>query len=243
MKRTARVGVPHYTYRGEKTEEKTIYRRLAIIGGITLILLLVTWFWGISFVRILGALGTTDSEDTNQVGFETPLQKPSITSLPEFTNKEKITISGATSPEAALTLFVNGIQSGNTTANGSGGFTFVNVNLKDGLNLLKIRATNTSGGTQENTELITLDKTKPKLEITTPSDDQIFPKNTKNVTIKGKTDPESEVYVNLIQAVTDQDGKFTHVLSLSTGENKIEVKSTDQAGNIKTVKISVIVSK
>ena len=242
MRRTARTGVPHYTYRGEKTEEKTIYRRLAIIGGVTLILLVVIWFWGISFIRILGALGTNDSESTNQANFETPLQKPSITSLPEFTNKEKITITGTTTTGVSVTLYVEGVQVGKTIADISGAFTFVDVTLKNGLNFIKLVASNTSGQTQENTELITLDKTKPKLQITAPSDDQIFPKGTKKVTVKVKTDPDSEVFVNSIQAITNQDGKFSHVLSVSKGTNKIEATSTDKAGNTRTIKITIVVS-
>jgi hypothetical protein len=242
MKRTVRVGVPHYTYRGEKAEEKTVYRRLAIIGGITVILLLVVWFWGITFVRILGALGTNESENTSQFSFEIPLQEPSITSLPEFTNKEKITISGKTTAEVNVTLFVNGVQVSNTIADVSGGFSFVNVSLKNGLNFVKVAASDASGATQDTTEFITLDKTKPTLEISTPSDGQVFPKKTKKVSVKGRADPDSDVFINSIQAITDQNGNFTYSLTVSKGENKIEIKATDKAGNTKTQKLTIILS-
>lgn len=243
MKRNLRTQIPHYTYKQKNTPDKKIYRRLAIIGGLTMVLFLAIWFWGVTFINILGFLGTNESDDTTPLSFELPLRKPTIEELPEFTNKESITISGSSNAEVTLTLFVNGTKTGETTADAGGNFSFVNVALKEGLNLLKVVATNSKEETQEQTSLITLDKTKPELSITAPKNGETFPDDTKSITVKGKSEPDATVLVNLIQAITNADGSFSYVLTVTPGENKIEIKSTDQAGNVITEKLTIVIAK
>lgn len=208
-----------------------------------MVLFLAIWFWGVTFINILGFLGTNESDDTTPLSFELPLRKPTIEELPEFTNKESITISGSSNAEVTLTLFVNGTKTGETTADAGGNFSFVNVALKEGLNLLKVVATNSKEETQEQTSLITLDKTKPELSITAPKNGETFPDDTKSITVKGKSEPDATVLVNLIQAITNADGSFSYVLTVTPGENKIEIKSTDQAGNVITEKLTIVIAK
>ncbi len=243
MKRNLRTAIPHYTYKQKHTTDKKIYRRLAIIGGLTVVLILAIWFWGITFVSILGFLGADEADTSNQPGFELPLRKPTIEELPEFTKKESITISGSSNTEVTLTLFVNGSETGKTIADAGGNFSFVDVTLKEGLNLIKVIATNDEEETQEQTSLITLDKTKPELNITSPLEGQTFPKDTESITVNGKTEADATVLVNLIQSITNADGGFSNIISVKPGENKIEIKSTDQAGNVKTEKLTITVSK
>ena len=208
-----------------------------------MVLFLAIWFWGVTFINILGFLGTNESDDTTPLSFELPLRKPTIEELPKFTNKESITISGSSNAEVTLTLFVNGTKTGETTADVGGNFSFVNVALKEGLNLLKVVATNSKEETQEQTSLITLDKTKPELSITAPKNGETFPDDTKSITVKGKSEPDATVLVNLIQAITNADGSFSYVLTVTPGENKIEIKSTDQAGNVITEKLTIVIAK
>lgn len=241
MKRPVRASVPQYTYRQGKHEKKTVYRRLVIIGAITTVLLLIVFFWGLTFVNVLGLLGTNESAGSDGIEFQIPLQKPSFDSLPEFINKDRITISGTTSAEASVILIVNGVEVGKTVADTTGSFSFVDISLKEGFNLIKAKVSNDSGETQEQSAHITLDKTKPELTINSPTDKQSFPKETETITVKGKTDPDSIVLVNSNQAILDQDGNFSHVVTVTKGENEIEVKATEEAGNSKIIKLSVSV--
>lgn len=243
MKRPVRAGVPAYTYKQDKTEEKTIRRRLFIVGGLTLVLILIIWFWGVTFVQIIGALGINETESDTVTTIEIPLQKPNLQDLPEFTNKEKITISGTTSPALNLTLLVNGTQVGKTLSDKNGSFSFINVQLKEDINLIKVIASKEGGETQETRALITLDKTKPQLIINSPVNGQTFPKETSSITIKGKSEADAIVMVNSIQAILDQDGNFSYTLSISSGENKIEITAADKAGNVSTEKLTVTVEK
>jgi len=242
MKRSARVGVPQYSYRHTNIQEKQIYRRLTIIGGLTLVLLLIIWLWGLTFIRIIGGLGTKPTQDdSSQNNISLPLQKPTLSDLPEFTNQDKITISGTANAEANIALTVNGIQVSKTVADASGFFSFADISLKDGLNIIKVTASNKAGESQEEKALVTLDKQPPNLVVSTPSDGQTFPKDTKVVTIKGTSESDATVFVNSMQTILDQNGGFTYSLDVSAGETKIEVKATDKAGNNKVINLKVVV--
>src|SRR3990167_1251897 len=243
MKRPLRAGVPAYTYKQDKTEEKNIYRRLAIIGGITVVLLFILWFWGIAFIRIIGTLGTNNNDSISKPRIEIPLQPPSLGDFPEFTNKDKISLSGTTSPQAKLKLIVNGAEASSTIADTGGNFSFVDVSLKDGINILKVKASNSSGEGKETRVLITLDKTKPSLTVISPTNGQGFPKNTTTISIKGKTDPDATVLINSIQAITDKDGNFSYDLSASPGSINIEITASDEAGNAESQKLVVTIEK
>lgn len=241
MKRSARIGVPSYTYRQQKTEEKLIYRRLLLIGGMTIVLLIIVWFWGVTFIRIIGSLGSSINEGPEEPGITLPLFKPNLTNLPEYTNDAQITVSGTTSPDVKVTLTVNGAGVGETISDSSGSFSFVSVKLKEGLNLIKVTAVSNSGETLEERALITLDSKAPVLKVTTPTNNQSFPKDTKTIPVKGTSDPDATVFVNSIQTTLDRDGNFTYQFSPKAGQNKIEVSAKDKAGNTKTIKLTVIV--
>jgi len=240
MERKIRTGVPSYTYRQFNKENKQIYRRLAIIIGLTAILILVIWFWGISFVQIMGGLNSKGSSEDN-TSLDIPLLKPTLSGLPEFTNKGKITISGSTTTGADVVLYLNGAENGKTVADKSGAFSFTDVSLKEGLNFIKVVASNKAGQTQEERATITMDQTEPSLDITEPINNQVFEKNTKTVTIKGTVEEDASVYINSIQTPIYQNGSLSYVFSLTAGENKIEIKAKDQAGNTKTINLTVIV--
>ena len=245
MKKNVRVGVPQYTYHKVNKEEKVIYRRLAIIGGATLVILLIIWFWGLTFVRVIGWLGTksSGSESTPSPEYQIPLQKPAFSDLPEFTNQDKLTVSGTTSNEANVVLTVNGSEVGKNVADASGSFSFVNVTLKAGTNLLKVAASDKSGETLTESAIITLDKEPPNLQVSEPANNQRLPKDTQRVTIKGSAEVDSTVFINSIQTMLDQNNSFSYSLSASVGENKIEVKATDKAGNEKIVNLTVFVEQ
>jgi len=242
MKKGLRTTIPHYSYKQKNAPEKTIYKRLAIISGLTLVLIIAIWYWGTTFINILGFLGTEEDTSDSNIGIELPLRQPIIEDLPEFTSKENIPLSGSVNPEVKLTLFVNCIQASETTSDAGGKFIFVNVSLKDGLNLIKIIAQR-SDETKEDTVLITLDKVKPKVVISSPKNGESFDESVSSITIKGLAEPDATVFVNLIQAIVDNNGNFTYQLSISKGENKIEVKATDQAGNSDTAKITITKTK
>ena len=239
MNKRTRLNAPTYSYRQFRTEEKKLYRRLALLLGIIVITVLALWFWGTTFIQIIGALGNTGNSEIS-TGLNIPLIKPVVHSLPEFTNKGKITFSGFTSSDAQVVLLINGVEVSKTTADETGNFTFVDVTLREGLNFVKFFSEYNGEKSNEETALITLDRQPPTLQITSPNDGEILSKTT-TITVKGSTEPGAKVFINSIQSTLDQSGGFTYILSVKTGDNKINIKATDKAGNTKEVRLVVTI--
>ncbi len=63
----------------------------------------------------------------------------------------------------------------------------------------------------------------------------------KEVSITGKTDPDSTVMVNGKEATVDSEGKFSIKVSLVSGENILDVTVKDIAGNITSKRIKIMV--
>ena len=229
-----------YTYSHFKTERNNVYHRLFLFIGVAIVLLLVVWFWGLTFIQILGFLGTNDNDQQIEQNFSYPLLKPVISTLPDFTNKGRITISGLTSNEVQVTLFVNGLEVGTTSSDSRGNFTFIDITLKDGLNFIKVIARDKSGESKDEKSIITLDKKPPKLEITEPKEGQRFDK-TKKITIRGISETDARIFINSIQTTLNQSGNFTYILGVTPGKNKIEIKATDKAGNIEQISLTIFI--
>ncbi len=136
-------------------------------------------------------------------------------------------------------MSVNGKEVDETQADTSGDFKFENVKLAEGDNLIKVVATNNLDEKEEVTATVKLDKTKPPLALTSPVDGASLPNSTQNINVAGTTEVDAVVHVNGSQAVVDSNGRFTFNLSITAGVNQIEATSTDLAGNITTVRVSV----
>jgi hypothetical protein len=243
MNKTSRVNAPAYSYHKFKSEDKKLYKRIAIILGVTVVIIVVLWFWGISFVQIVGSLDLKNDSGNTSNGISIPLQKPTLSDLPEFTNKDTISVSGNTSPNVQVSLFINGSQSNQATSDTNGNFTFSDVKLKQGLNLIKVSAKDKKGETENQLTSVTYDNVAPALKITQPTDGQTLSKDMTNIKVVGSTDSDASVFINSIQATKDQKGGFTYNLNLSPGENKIEVKATDKANNETAVELTITVSQ
>ncbi len=97
----------------------------------------------------------------------------------------------------------------------------------------------------ENTSLpsetifITFEKEGPKLEISQPENNSKITSEERVINVIGKTNPEATILVNGRYAILNNDGSFSHQVSLQNGDNVIEVIAQDNAGNEKKTKINV----
>lgn len=85
---------------------------------------------------------------------------------------------------------------------------------------------------------VVVDVTAPFLEITSPSDGQVFEKST--IVFEGTTEPGARVYAGPYEATVDTDGKWSIVLILSPGTNKATFVAVDDAGNESTASVSPV---
>ena len=75
------------------------------------------------------------------------------------------------------------------------------------------------------------------LIVTSPTTGQTV--TTAQVTIKGKTSPKAEVFVNDAELIADGSGNFSQVVVLEEGENYILVVANDADGNFAEKELSI----
>ena len=242
MKRKPRSSVPHYTYRKSKdAAEKVVYKRILTVVLATLVLGVVVWFWGTSFINLLGFLAKPEEPVQTQPALNLPITKPSLDPLPESTNSKKINIEGRTSGGQEVTL-ESSADVLKTTSESNGSFSFDGVTLKKGLNLIKVYVLDSSGNKLEESLVITLDNTLPTLEISQPKNGQTFTSKTKQIEIVGVTEADAEVFINDLQAIVNPNGQFTFNYPAKKGTLSLEIKATDKAGNTKKTTVTITIS-
>ena len=242
MKRKKRQAIPHYTYRKSSEEVgKKLYKKISFVLILTTVTAAVVWFWGTSFINLLGILAKPEEPVQIQTNLNLPISKPILDPLPDSTNKERIDISGRTSSDQKVTLIASGITL-NTISKSNGTFSFEGIQLEKGLNLIKVYVLDSSENKLEESFVITFDNKPPILSILSPKDGQSFPSKTKSIEVTGNTESKAVVFINDLQAVVNPNGKFTFNYPVKKGTTKIEIKATDKAGNEKKLSVTIIIS-
>jgi len=141
-----------------------------------------------------------------------------------------------------VTLYLDGLEFATALADKEGGFSFDGVRLSQGENRITTRATDAADNESQFSEEITIvyDNERPELILETPQEGlKVFGDEHKYLAVKGKTEAGAEVTINGYLAIVDSEGNFQYVLTLKTGENKIEILAKDKAGNITQQELSV----
>lgn len=168
-----------------------------------------------------------------------------------ITSETKPTINGTAEANATIDVYVDGILVGQTTADGTGAWSYTFTNLAEGDNAITTTATDAVGNTSDPSAplSITIDITPPAQPPAPALDpagntgslsDLITSDTTPPVS--GTAEPNStvEIFVDGVSvgAVTaDSNGDWSFTLpegSLTEGDNAITLTSTDVAGNTST---------
>ena len=182
-------------------------------------------------VFISGLKGNQETISPNKTNeFISP---PTLNSTFNATNSARISLSGVAQENQTIKLYVNDEVSGDTQTKKDGLFSFDNVKLSKGENIVKTKAFLKDNKESEFSKALTVffKDGLPKLEINNPSDNQNFSKDENNIKVSGKTDPNVNVTVNGYIAIVDEKGNFSYQLPLENGENKIKIMAVDEAGN------------
>ena len=211
-------------------------RRLLAYGAIVGVVVIVAAIWGLTLLSNLsvfwdslrGSGAVAAQSESHIVG------SPTIYSLPIYTNKPKISVSGSGQSGAVVTLYLNGQKVADQIVGNDGQFVFNDADLKEGLNSFTAKqAIDTSESPESSTENIQLDLTPPKLTVDKPADGSSS--SAQYVYVSGKAEVGSYVMINDHQAVVAQDGTYNGVAQLQSGDNKITITATDGAGNKSTI--------
>lgn len=223
-----------------RREEKNLVKRIFYLSAFSIILAIFIFTLGIPILSKFadltgGLLGGGDSDKPK----DTTLSAPIIDPLPEATNSAELTVSGFAQEAQNVKIYLGDLVVGEVKPE-AGSFEYNDLSLKNGEN--KISAKSVFLGKESdfsNTETVIFDKEEPKLEIETPVEGQTISVNNR-VRVIGQTDKDSQVYANGFLGSTDSEGKFEVTVPLVEGENTIEVKAIDEAGNSvsKSVKVN-----
>lgn len=184
-----------------------------------------------------GSKSSEVSTQNNSIQFISP---PIINTLSSATNSANIIISGNSSPNQTINLYVNSSLIDKVQTKSDGSFTFME-SLTPGENTIKANATsNNKTSDFSDIETVIFKSSLPSLAVDSPSDGQVFSKDQNTVQVKGKTDSDVKITVNDLWVIVDENNNFSYNLPLKNGENPIKVVAIDQAGNKKEIDLKVI---
>jgi bacillopeptidase F len=203
------------------------------LGGIVGMLLFLALFGVkllVGFSLFVDKLrGSTPNQQQTQV----ILLPPQLDPLPYATYSAEIRVSGKVKGDVTILLYVNEEQTDKTKPKEDGTFSFANVTMKNGANVISAKATDDKDNASDLSEVLTIQvKTnKPTLDITTPSENEEITGEKQITPVTGKTEPDNSVTINDRFVVVKSDGSFSYDLSLKEGEQTITIIAKDQAGN------------
>ncbi len=232
----------NYKSQQQTTEEELSKRLMLTLLGIVGII--VFCFLAVFvFAPTVGAFFGLFSKYRNQqeTTITARLNPPIFNNMPDAVKETTMSINGYAQPGVKVRIYVNGPQAGETVAAADGGFTFTNLNLNQGKNTIFGKAIDSTGTESDKTDnySVTVDNTKPKLEITSPKDKDTVSNLDKRIIVTGKVDKKSTITVNGKMAILKPDLTFEFLLGVDEGDVTIKVEATDTAGNVSDQSIKV----
>ena len=157
-----------------------------------------------------------------------------------ITNNAILNISGTVTDNVAVaSLTVNGKPVTPNPIDGSFSYPFT---LQTGDNLITTAASDAIGNTTTDTRTITLDQTAPNLAVSTPADN--IKTAVSSILVSGTVDETSTVNVTdnagTPQSAAMTGNTFSTAISLVSGLNTVSITATDLAGNVSTVKRTIL---
>ncbi len=232
-------GVPSRKVRREK---KKVMSQSILMIGVAIIL-----FFTFIFVIIPGFFNfvtnfldsSTPFQETDEIAPQIPILSAPISA----TNSAQLKLTGYGEPESFVVVVFNGSKEEKITVNKDGSFE-VPLTLTEGENKISAysidKAENESSVTKEYSTLF--DAKAPTIEIVEPKDGTSFQSRAnQSITINGKTDENetgTKIYINEKLVFPKPDGTFSYVYRLNEGENKVEVRAQDKAGNSNKVEVT-----
>lgn len=226
-----------YQYRAVKRLQKKNKQNFIATLVIIIILLYGTFFWVLPFV--ISSIGTikNKSNPTNKTINPTDQATlaPPVLNIPfEATNTAQINISGYSSPNSKVELFIDDEKKQTVDTDSGGNFHINDVDLSLGINNIYGKTVDDSGkeSLPSKTMILTYDNNKPLLKIYEPEDNKQIQGGDKKVKVSGKTDSGTQVFINGNQTIVDKDGNFSSTMEINEGDNNFDIKAVNLASNI-----------
>lgn len=225
-----------------RKEKKKVLSQSVVMIGVAVVIFFTFIFVVIpNFINFV--TNFLDSSTPFQETDDIPPQIPILSAPVTATNSAELKISGYGEPESFVIFVINGSKQDKVTIGEDGSFE-VPITLEQGENKINAysvdEAENESATTKDYITLF--DSKPPTIENIEPEDGASFETRTnQSVTIKGNTDKDevgTKIYINERVVFPKEDGTFSYTYHLEEGENKIEIKAIDKAGNQNKVELT-----
>jgi len=202
---------------------------ITVVMGLSLIWLLP------QFINIVGSIKETvkPAEKTLVEESDTAGLPPPILNIPfEATNTSEIDITGYSTANSKVKLFLDETEVEVVDVTTDGSFIFRNVSLNLGTNNFYGKTLDEEGkeSLPSKTIRILYDNEKPSLEVREPEDNRNI-SGERKIKISGVTEINAQIYINGSQVIVDKEGNFQTELMLNDGENIFNIKAQDSASN------------
>ena len=197
-------------------------------------LVILTIFWGLPLLaRLTGLLIKTDKTPT--ISDELRPTPPIFSDIPEATYSAQVRIAGYAQPGLDVILFLNGAEYDRKLVAESGTFSFDKVTLSEGDNAAYAYTATPKDLRSEQSKNynIVVDTSDPVVTVDSPKQGQVFRGQTERITnITGSVnEPGSKVYIGERMVIVSSDGKFSLTYQLVEGDQELQIRATDKAGN------------
>lgn len=213
-----------------KQEGKKLVRQTIVFIGAAIVLILLFIFVVLPlFIRFVNSVLGTNPIAEDETVF---LQSPVISAPVEATKSAQLKITGYSTPEHQVVLVLNGQEHARTSVAGDGAFSS-EIKLREGENSLTSYSIDKKDNESKTGQTFTiiLDTEIPNLEIEKPSEGEKIDSRDAVVTVEGKAEGASRVFINDRVVFPESSGAFRTQHSLTEGKNEIKVKAVDEAGN------------
>ena len=224
-----------------KKEEKATIKRIVYLSALSIILAVFLFTLGVpllgKFADALDVVFKNKNDGTS--ADKTALQSPTLEDLPQATNSARLPVSGFSQDGVKVAVFLGEDKAGEAGIE-NGKFQYDGVSLKNGENKISAKAVSAQDkeGPASDVKVVILDTEPPKLEVNSPSEGQAFSGDNR-VKVSGKTDRDAQVFAGGFLATIDIEGNFEVLVPLIEGDNTIEIKAIDMAGNLTVEKRKV----
>lgn len=225
------------TILNEEELTKKLFSTLIIILVLITVMILSFTVFAPAFGSIFKIFSKKGSGDEVVIKPTTPV----FNQLPTSTKEKNIKVTGYAQQGSTIKLYVNGPEKASTVTGNDGVFIFENIELINGRNTLFAKSIDQKGNESKETDTysIILDNEAPKIEITSPKENEIVKNLDKRITITGKVNEKSTITINDQVAIVKADLTFEHILGAKEGDMEIKIKATDEAGNETTQTIKI----
>lgn len=202
--------------------------------AMAILLMIATLMWGLPAIAKLTELLVKTDKSPIVVEEQRPTP-PIFSDIPEATYSAQVRIAGFAQPGLDVILFMNGAEFERKLVAESGTFSFDKVKLTEGENMAyAYTATPRDLRSEQSKEYtILLDATKPSVSIDTPKDGEVMRGQSQRIANFSGSVSElgGKVYIGERMVIVQSDGKFSLPYQLVEGDQELQIKAIDKAGN------------